>query len=141
MTIVTIFGKQENDGKILYLGKWDGWQNKFSWLEATHAQITKDKIADYESKGIALTYDDKSVKPKKAFQHELQKPFDYEKEMKKNLNLATMELIVDGTKYVFYKMPNITFKGRDYEFEYDYYICRMGVVFNNSKTNNQYGIA
>ena len=107
MTIVTIFGKQEKDGKILYLGKWDGWQNKFSWLEATHAQITNAKIADYESKGTALTYDDRSVKPKKAFQHALQKPFDYDKELKKNLNLTTMELIVDGTKYVFYKMPKM----------------------------------
>jgi hypothetical protein len=141
MTIVTIFGKQEKNGKILYLGKWDGWQNKFSWLAATHAQITKAKIADYESKGIALTYDDRSVKPKKPFQHEHQKPFDYEKELKKNLNLATMELIVDGTKYVFYKLPNITLYGQTYELEYDYYICRMGVIFNNSKTKNQNGIS
>ena len=101
-------------------------------VEATHAQITKAKIADYESKGVALTYDDQSVKPKKAFQHEHQKPFDYDKELKKNLNLTTMELIVDGTKYVFYKMPNITLKGQTFEFEYDYYICRMGVIFNNS---------
>jgi hypothetical protein len=85
----------------LYLGKWDGWRNKFSRLEATHSQITKAKIDEYESKGIALNYDDRSVKPKKAFQHELQKPFDHDKELKKNLNLATMELIVDGTKYVF----------------------------------------
>jgi hypothetical protein len=99
------------------------FQNKYSWLEATHPQITKVKIDEYESKGIALTYDGKSVKPKKGFQHALQKPFDHDKELKKNLNLATMELIVDGTKYVFYKIPKfITMKGQNYELSYSFYI-------------------
>ena len=69
----------------------------------THSPIFKAKIDEYESKGIAFIYDDKSVKPKKGFQHALQKPFDHDKELKKNNNLATMELIVDGTKYVLIK--------------------------------------
>jgi hypothetical protein len=142
MTISSIVGKKETRaGKFMYLAKWQGWQSRFDWVE--QSIIASKMIDEYESKGQAIKYDDRTVMPKYKNQHENQKPFDYDKDLKKNLNARTMELLVDGTKYVFYQMPKaIKYRGTTYELTYDYYICRMGICFNNStraETNNQQG--
>jgi hypothetical protein len=133
-------GKSEQNNTLEYCVKWVGCKSsrgtiiqgdKYTW----ESKVPRELILKYEEMGPSIKWSD-HVEQLRPFQHENQKAIEA-REIKDLSAYQKIELLVDSKKYEFYKMPRrFKYKGIVRELRHQYYMCRMGVVWNN--TNKQY---
>ncbi len=101
----------------------------YSW--ELPAKVPQALIEAYEALGPAVTYET-VIPPPRPYQHPNQQPIQPH-EIKDLSGVEKIELVANGFKYEFYKIPtNLKYRAVTRTLRFPYFISRTGLIWNNA---------